>query len=143
MEPDGLSLLQRRRHVRPFVQWISAGRKGVWGLVRIIRVATVLYERMLIWIPVSDTGSAAPWSSCCRRTRRRSASRATFPAFLLYTALANCSSLHCKLTFFGDCGCRSPLAGRDSQYSFSFPKLMIQLSVVRLVSWCGSQPTRV
>src|SRR6266571_4786420 len=143
MEPDGLSLLQRRRHVRPFVQWISAGREGVWGLVRIVRVATVLYERVLIWVPVSDTGSAAPRSSRCRCTWRRSASRATFPAFLLCMALANCSSLHCKLTFFGDCGCRSPLMGRDSQYSFSFPKLMIKRLGVSFVSWCGRQPTRV
>src|SRR6266702_7746971 len=68
---------------------------------------------------------------------------AIFAAFLLYTARANCSSLHCKLTFFADCGCRSPHVGRDSQYSFSLPKLMIKRLGVSLVSWCGSQPIRV
>src|SRR6266702_3130663 len=143
VEPDGVLLLQRRRHVRPFVQRISAGRKCVWSLVRVVRVATVLYEGVLIWVPVPDTGSATPRSSRRCRAWRRSASRATFSALLLCTALVNCSSLHCKLTFFGDCGCRSPHAGRDSQYSFSLPKLMIKRLGFGFVSWCGCQPTRV
>src|SRR6266702_753151 len=141
VEPDGVALLQRHGHVRPFVQRVSAGRKCVRGLVRIVRVARVLYEWMLIWVPVPDTGGATPRSSRCRRTWRRSASRAAFAAFLLHTALANCSSLHCKLTFFSDCSCCSPHAGRDSQYSFSFPKLMIKRLGVGFVSWCGCQPT--
>src|SRR6266571_4902969 len=143
VEPDGVLLLQRRRHIRPFVQRISAGRKRVRSLVRVVRVATVVYEGVLIWVPVPDTGSTTPRSSRRCRAWRRSASRAALSALLLCTALANCSSRHCKLTFFGDCGCRSPHAGRDSQYSFSFPKLMIKRLGVRFVSWCGSQSTRV
>src|SRR6266702_540380 len=103
----------------------------------------VLYKGVLIWVPVPDTGGAAPGSTRCRRTWWRCASRAAFAVFLLYTARANCSSLHCRLTFFGDCSCRSPHAGRDSQYSFSFPKLMIKCLGVCFVSWCGSQSIRV
>src|SRR6266702_4786870 len=98
---------------------------------------------MLIWVPVPDTGGATPGASRCRRAWWRSASRAAFAAFLLCTACANCSSLHCMLTFFGDCGCSSLHTGRDSQYSFSLPKLIIKRLGVGLVSQCGSHPTRV
>src|SRR6266702_131832 len=98
---------------------------------------------MLIWVPVPDAGGVAPGSSRRRRAWWCSASRATFAAFLLYTARANCSSLHCILTFFGTCGSDSLHMGRDSQYSFSLPKLIIKRLDVGLVSWCGSHPTRV
>src|SRR6266702_420518 len=143
VESDGVLPLHCGRHVRLLIQRVPAGRKCVWGLIWVIRVAIVLYEGMLIWVPVPDTGSATPGSSHCWRTWRRSASRAAFAVFLLYTACANCSSLHCMLIFFGDCGCSSLHAGRDSQYSFSLPKLMIKRLGVGLVSWCGSHPTRV
>ncbi len=143
IEPDRVLLLQRCGHVRPLVQRVSAGGEGVGSLIWVIRVTVILYEGMLIWVPVPDTGSATPGPPRRWCAWRRSASWATFAAFLLCTACANCSSLHCTLTFFGDCGCGSPLAGRDSQYSLSFPKLIIKRLGVGLVSWCGSHPTRV
>src|SRR6266702_4256760 len=143
VESDGVLLLHCSGHVRLFVQRVPASRKRVWGLVGVVRIAIVLYEGVLIWVPVSGTGSATPRSSCRRCTWRRCASRAAFAAFLLNTAHANCSSLHCMLTFLGDCGCCSPHAGRDSQYSFSLPKLMIKRLGVGFVSWCGSQSIRV
>src|SRR6266702_6061444 len=143
VEPDRVLPLHASGHVRPLVQRMPGGCESVRGLVWVVRVTIVLYKGVLIWVPVPKTGSAAPGSSCRRRTWRRSASRATFTVFLLYTACANCSSLHCKLTFFSDCGCRSPHAGRDSQYSFSLPKLMIKRLGVGFMSWCGSQPIRV
>src|SRR6266702_188267 len=143
VESAEVLLLQCSRHVRLLVQRVAGCRESVWGLVGIVRVAIVLYEWVLIWVPVFKTGGATPGSSRRRRTWRRSASQAAFAAFLLCTARANCSSLHCMLTFFGDCGCRSPFAGRDLQYSFSFPKLMIKCLGVGFVSWCGSHPTRV
>src|SRR6266702_5228886 len=107
VEPDGVLFLQSSGHVRPFVQWIAASRKRVWGLGWVVRVARVPYKGVLIWVPVPDTGGATPGSSRRWRTWRRSASWATFAAFLLCTARANCSSLHCMLTFFGNCGCSS------------------------------------
>src|SRR6266702_1548558 len=103
----------------------------------------VLYKGMLIWVPVSKTGSVAPQSFHCWRTCWCSTSQAAFTAFLLCMARANCSSLHCMLAFFGDCVFNSPHMGRDLQYSFSFPKLMIQHLGVSLMSWCGSHPIRV
>src|SRR6266702_2306527 len=98
---------------------------------------------MLIWVPVVETGSAAPGSLQCCRACQRSTSQAAFVPFLLYMALANCSSLHCVLIFFGDCTFNSPHVGRDLQYSFSFPKLIIERLGVSLVSRCGSHPIRV
>src|SRR6266702_47081 len=143
VKTDGVLSLQRCGQVCLLVQWRPTGREGVWRLVWIVRVAIVLYEWVLIWVPVPDTGGATPGSPRCRRTWRRCASRATFAAFLLYTAHANCSSLHCKLIFFSSCDCVFPHAGRDSQYSFSFPKLIIKFLDVGFVSRCGSHPTRV
>src|SRR6266702_515896 len=143
VEPDGVLLLECSWHVRPLVQGVPSGHEGIWGLIWVVRVAIVLYEGMLIWVPVPKTGGAAPRPSRRWCAWRRCASRATFAMFLLNTALANCSSLHCTLMFFGDCGCRSPHAGRDLQYSFSLPKLMIKRLGVGFVSWCGSQPIRV
>src|SRR6266702_4307233 len=143
VEPDGVLPLQCSGHVRPLVQRVATSCKRVWGLVWVVRVARVPYEGVLIWVPVPDTGGTAPGSSCRRCTWRRSASQAAFAAFLLYMARANCSSLHCILIFFGDCGCSSLHAGRDSQYSFSLPKLMIKRLGVGLMSWCGAHPTRV
>src|SRR6266702_1967409 len=128
VEPDGVLPLQCSGHVRPLVQRVATSCKRVWGLVWVVRVARVPYEGVLIWVPVPDTGGTAPGSSCRRCTWRRSASQAAFSAFLLYMARANCSSLH---------------AGRDSQYSFSLPKLMIKRLGVGLMSWCGAHPTRV
>src|SRR6266702_1414849 len=100
-EPNGFLPLKCRRHVRLLIQRVSVGREGVRGLVDVVSVAIVLYEGMLIWVPVPGTGGATPGSSHSRRTCRRKASRAAFAAFLLNTAHANCSSLHCMLTFFG------------------------------------------
>src|SRR6266702_5703689 len=143
VKPDGVLPLHCGRHVRPLVQWVPRGRERVWGLVWVVRVTKVLYEGVLIWVPVLETGGTTPGPSGCRCAWRRSASWATFTAFLSCTACTNCSSLHCMLTFFGDCSNCSSLVGRDSQYSFSLPKLMIKRLGVGLVSWCGSQPTRV
>src|SRR6266702_4854096 len=143
VEPDGVPSLQRRRHVRLLVQRVSAGGESIGGFIRVIRVAVVLYKGMLIWVPVPDTGGATPGSSRRWCAWWRSASRAAFAAFLFHMARANCSSLHCMLIFFGDCSCSSLHAGRDSQYSFSLPKLIIKRLGVGLVSWCGSHPTRV
>src|SRR6266702_759551 len=143
LKPDGVLPLQCCRHVCLLVQWISTGREGVRGLGWVIRIASIFYEWVLIWVPVPDAGNAAPGSSRHWCAWRRSASRATFTAFLLYTACAHCSSLHCVLTFFGGCSCDSFHAGRDSQYSFSFPKLKIKRLGVGLVSRCGSHTIRV
>src|SRR6266702_2217637 len=141
LESDGVLPLQHGGHVCFLVQQVPTGRESIWGLVWIIRIASIVYEWVLIWVPVPDTGSAAPGSLCRWRAWWCSASWATFAAFLLYTAHANCSSLHCMPTFFGACGCDSLHAGRDSQYSFSLPKLIIKCLGVGLVSWCGSHPT--
>src|SRR6266702_5823504 len=143
VEPQGLMPLHYGGHVRPLVEQISACGHHIWSLVWVISVALALYEGVLIWVPVMETGSATPgsfrrWCAC-----RCNASQATFVPFLLYTALANCSSLHWVLIFFGDCAFNPSHVGRDSQYSFSFPKLIIKCLGVGLVSRCGSHPIRV
>src|SRR6266702_5724442 len=94
VESDGVLPLHCGRHVRLLIQRVPAGRKCVWGLIWVVRVTIVLYEGMLIWVPVPDTGSAAPGSSHRRCTWRRCASRAAFTVFLLYTARVNFSSLY-------------------------------------------------
>ncbi len=143
VEPQGFASLHHSRHIRPLVERVSTRGHRIQGLVRVISVALVLYKWVLIWVPVSETGSATPGSSRWRCTCRRSTSQAAFVPFLLYTALANCSSLHCMLTFFSDCAFNSPHAGRDSQYSFSFPKLIVERLGVGLMGGRSSHPIRV
>ncbi len=60
IEPDGVLSLHCGGHIRLLVQRVSAGRERVRGLVGVVRVAIVLYKGVLIWVPVLDTGSAAP-----------------------------------------------------------------------------------
>src|SRR6266702_2049650 len=143
IEPDGFISLLGGGHERLLVQWISTGCHGVRGLVGVISVALALYEGVLIWVPVVETGSATPWSFHRWCTCRRNASHAAFTMFLLYMARVNCSSLHCKLIFFGDCAFSSSHVGRDLQYSFSFPKLVVELLGVGLVGWHSPHPMRV
>ncbi len=63
VEPQGFTPLHCGGHVRLLVQQVSACGHRVQGLVWVVSVALVPYEGVLIWVPVSETGSATPQSS--------------------------------------------------------------------------------
>jgi len=52
LEPYGRSAPQACWHEAPLVQQVTLHIEGVWGLIGVISVAVVLYEGMLIWVPV-------------------------------------------------------------------------------------------
>ena len=142
-EPNGSLVHEDSWHIGFLVQGESVSSEGVWGFLGVVRVSCVLNEWVLIWVPVLQTGAATPRSPCCWHACQCRASLATFVVFLLCTACTNCSSLHCTLIFIGLCSCDSFHVGRDSQYSFSFPKLIVAFLGLKLVGRSGSQPIRV
>ncbi|SRR6266702_1519210 len=88
--------------VTSLVQREACCGSHIWGFLWIVRISNDTYEWVLSWVEVPfahTTGGAAPRAARCWCTDRHSASHAAILALLLATALANCSSLHVKITF--------------------------------------------